>query len=358
MKSQEGRIPVTILTGFLGSGKTTLLNNILTEEHGHKIAVIINEFGKIGIDGDLVVKDEDSVLELANGCLCCTVKGDLTKIVEDLIESGQEFEHLMIETTGIANPAPVAEVFHFDPRIKNKFYMNGIVTLVDSVNVDKHLDDNDECYKQIAFADLLLINKIDKVDEARLNDIKKIVQLVNPMAEQIRCSHAQIDISKILNVVSLHEKMMRDEHREINEHDHEHHGHEHHHHGHDHHHGHEHSHEHDHDHDSDVQHGHAHNSPIESLSISLPGEFNQAELRYWLGTLLFDRSDTIYRMKGIINVQGRNEKLIFQSVHRLFEDAVGDPWKDDEERRSKIVFIGEKLDGKELKEGFSACLIN
>ena len=323
MKSQEGKIPVTILTGFLGSGKTTLLNNILTEEHGHKIAVIINEFGEIGIDGDLVIKDDDSVLELANGCLCCTVKGDLTKIVLDLIKRGQEFEHLVIETTGIANPAPVAEVFYFDPLINTKFYVNGIVTLVDSVNVDKHLDDNEECYKQIAFADLLLINKTDKVDEARLQDIKKIVELVNPMAEQIRCSQAQVDISKILNVESLHEKLMNEE-AETKEPEH--------------------------------HHGHEHNSPIVSLSISVQGKINQAKLRYWLGTLLFDKSDTVYRMKGIINVADRKEKLIFQSVHRLFEDKVGPEWKDDEERLSKIVFIGENLNKQELTDGFMATV--
>ncbi len=325
MKLQKGKIPVTILTGFLGSGKTTLLNNILTEEHGHKIAVIINEFGEIGIDGDLVIKDEDSVLELANGCLCCTVKGDLTKIVQDLIKSGQDFEHLMIETTGIANPAPVAEVFYFDPTINDKFFVNGIVTLVDSVNVDKHLDDNDECYKQIAFADLLLVNKTDKVDQARLKDINKLVKLVNPMAEQIQCSHARIDISKILNVESLHERMLKEDHVK------DHHDHEH-------------------------KHGHKHDSPIESLSISVKGAFNQATLRYWLSTLLFDRSDTVYRMKGIIHVAGREEKLIFQSVHRLFEDAIGEKWKADEEKISKIVFIGEKLDKEELQKGFTDCL--
>ena len=321
MKLQKGKIPVTILTGFLGSGKTTLLNNILTEEHGRKIAVIINEFGEIGIDGDLVIKDEDSVLELANGCLCCTVKGDLTKIVIDLIKSGRKFEHLMIETTGIANPAPVAEVFYFDPLINNKFFVNGIVTLVDSVNVDKHLDDNDECYKQIAFADLLLINKTDLVDEDRLKDIYKIVRLVNPMARQIPCSKALVDISLILNVESLHERMLKEDPEEVHH-----------------------------------EHGHEHNSPIESLSISLSGAFNQAQLRYWLSTLLFDRSDTIYRMKGIIHVAGREEKLIFQSVHRLFEDAIGEKWQEGEEKVSKIVFIGENLDKEELRNGFNSCL--
>jgi len=332
MKSQEGKIPVTILTGFLGSGKTTLLNNILTEEHGHKIAVIINEFGEIGIDGDLVVKDEDSILELANGCLCCTVKGDLTKIVLDLIKSGQEFEHLMIETTGIANPAPVAEVFYFDRFINDKFFVNGIVTLVDAVNVDKHLDDNDECYKQIAFADLLLINKIDLVDEERLNDINKIVKLVNPMAEQIRCSQSNVEIRKILSVESIHERMLREDHIEDDQdHNHHHHDHEHH-------------------------HGHEHDSPIESMSISLKGAFNQPNLRYWLSTLLFDKSDTIYRMKGIIHIADRQEKMIFQSVHRLFEDAIGEKWKDDEEKVSKIVFIGENLNREELRSGFSSCL--
>lgn len=329
MKTQKGKIPVTVLTGFLGSGKTTLLNNILTKEHGHKIAVIINEFGEIGIDGDLVIKDEDSVLELANGCLCCTVKGDLTKIVLDLIKSGKEFEHLVIETTGIANPAPVAEVFYFDPMINSKFYVNGIITLVDSVNVDKHLDDNEECYKQIAFADLILVNKTDLVDEDRLKDIDKIVKLVNPMAEQIRCSQAIVDVFRILNVESLHERLLSEESGESKVHN-EHHEH----------------------------HGHDHDSPIMSLSISVKGKINQAKLRYWLGTLLFDKSDTVYRMKGIINVADRKEKLIFQSVHRLFEDKVGPVWKDNEERISKIVFIGENLDKKELTDGFMESVEN
>lgn len=324
MKVQEGKIPATIITGFLGSGKTTLLNNILTEKHGHKIAVIINEFGEIGIDGDLVVKDDDSILELNNGCLCCAVKNDLTKIILDLTKKGREFEHLIIETTGIANPAPVAEVFYLDPLINNKFYVNGIVTLVDAVNVDKHLDDNEECYKQIAFADLLLINKTDKVDEARLRDIKKIVKLVNPMAKQISCSQAKVDLTNILNVESLHDKLMSED-FEQQEPSHHHHGHE-------------------------------HDSPIVSLSLSIPGKINQAKLRYWLGTLLFDKSDTVYRMKGIINVADRQEKLIFQSVHRLFEDQIGPEWKDDEKRISKIVFIGENLDKQELTKGFLATI--
>ncbi len=329
MKAQSGKIPVTILTGFLGAGKTTLLNYILTAEHGHKIAVIINEFGEIGIDGDLVVKDENSVLELSNGCLCCTVKGDLTKIVLDLIKTKKDFEHLIIETTGIANPAPVAEVFYFDPFINPKFYVNGIVTLIDAVNVDKHLDDNDECYKQIAFADMILVNKIDLVDETRLEKLQKIINLVNPMAPQIRCRNGIVDISKILHIESLHEKLLNEE--NFSEHDNSKEAH---------------------------HHGHSHQSPITSLSISVKGKINQAKLRYWLGTLLFDRSDTIYRMKGIINVADRKEKLIFQSVHRLFEDKIGQAWRENEERISKIVFIGVNLNKQELRDGFFATVEN
>ncbi|NQZ59683.1 MAG: GTP-binding protein, partial [Lentisphaeraceae bacterium] len=154
MKKQDNKIPVTIVSGFLGAGKTTLLNHILTAEHGHRIAVVVNELGEIGIDGDLIVKDQDSVLELANGCLCCTVKGDLTRIVLDLIKQQGKFDHLLIETTGIADPAPVAEVFYFDPLINDRFYVDGLITMVDCVNLEKQLDTNQVCYRQISFADL------------------------------------------------------------------------------------------------------------------------------------------------------------------------------------------------------------
>jgi G3E family GTPase len=323
MRKQQDKFPVTIITGFLGAGKTTLLNHILTVEHGHRIAVIINEFGEIGIDGDLVVKDEGSVLELANGCLCCTVKGDLTKIILDLLKKQDSFDHIIIETTGIANPAPVAEVFYFDPLINSKFYVDGIVTVIDAVNVEKHLEDNDECYKQIAFADLILMNKVDLVDEDELTKTKEITTLVNPLAKAIDCSHANVDINEILNLSSFHEKPIQSSQS----------------------------------HESDKHHGHNHKSPIESLSLEVPGAVNQATFRYWLSTLIFDKSDIIYRMKGIINVADRKEKLIFQSVHRLFEDKLGPEWQADEERKSKIVFIGEKLNRQELIDGFNSCLV-
>jgi G3E family GTPase len=325
MRKQQDKLPVTIITGFLGAGKTTLLNHILTIEHGHRIAVIINEFGEIGIDGDLVIKDEGSILELANGCLCCTVKGDLTKIILDLLKKQDSFDHIIIETTGIANPAPVAEVFYFDPLINSKFYVDGIVTVIDAVNVEKHLEDNDECYKQIAFADLILINKVDLVDESHLLQTKKLTALVNPLAKTIDCSHANVDIDEILNQSSLNEKPLKSHDSQ--------------------------------EHDNHHEHGHNHKSPIESLSLDVPGAVNQATFRYWLSTLIFDKSDVIYRMKGIINVADRKEKLIFQSVHRLFEDKLGPEWQVDEEKKSKIVFIGEKLNRQELIDGFNSCLV-
>jgi G3E family GTPase len=321
VRKQQDKFPVTIITGFLGAGKTTLLNHILTAEHGHRIAVIVNELGEIGIDGELVVKDEGSILELSNGCLCCTVKGDLTKIILDLLKKKDSFDHVIIETTGIANPAPVAEVFYFDPHINNSFYVDGIVTVIDAFNVEQHLEENDECYKQISFADLILLNKTDLVDEKLLSKTKSLVSLINPLVKTIDCQHSKIDVQEILNLCSFHEKPLDD------------------------------------DIPDEKHHGHNHKTTIQSISLKIHGAVNQATFRYWLSTLIFDKSDVIYRMKGIINVDGRNEKLVFQSVHRLFEDKLGANWLEQEERFSKIVFIGENLNKQELTDGFNSCLV-
>jgi G3E family GTPase len=326
MKAQSGKTPVTIVTGFLGAGKTTLINHILSADHGHKIAVIVNEFGKIGIDGDLIIKDENSILELSNGCLCCTIIGDLTQIIVNLQKSGKDFDYLLIETTGIANPAPVAEVFYFDPRINNQYFVDGIVTVVDTINLEMDLEDNEECYKQIAYADMFIFNKVDIAKVEQIKKTKQLVNLVNPISNVLEASHGQVDVAKILNLGSQKNKQL-----ELNEN----------------------THTHDHDH----RHGHKHNSPIESESIVLEGEMEQGTLRYWLSTLIFDRSDFIYRMKGIINVAGSDEKLVFQSVHRLFEDGRGGKWQTGEKRLNKIVFIGEKLDRQELLDGLTSCLV-
>jgi G3E family GTPase len=325
MKKQPGQIPVTVITGFLGSGKTTLLNHILTADHGQKIAVIVNEFGEIGIDGELIVKDDNSILELSNGCLCCTVKGDLTKIAMDLLKRKDQFDRIVIETTGIANPAPVAEVFYFDPYIKGKFYVDGIVTMVDSVNLQKHLEDNEECYKQIAFADLLLVNKVDLIDKEQRQKVAKLLSIVNPLSRTIDCSFGGIDVTEILNLCSFHDQPLQDTLTE--------------------------------DHTHSSHHGHNHNSPVESLSIEIEADVNEGLFRYWLSTLIFDRSDILYRMKGIISVKGKKEKLVFQSVHRLFEDKAGKPWAENETRTCKIVFIGENLNKKELMDGFNSTLL-
>lgn len=326
MKSQQGKTPVTIVTGFLGSGKTTLINHILSSDHGYKIAVIVNEFGEIGIDGDLIVKDEDSILELSNGCLCCAMIGDLTKIVLDLKKNDKDFDYLLIETTGIANPAPVAEVFYFDHRISSEFYVDGIITVVDPINIEIDIEDNEECYKQIAYADMFIFNKSDIATDEQKSKAKSLVKLVNPITRFSDAEHGKVDIAKILGIGSRQNKEISLD----NKHEEEHHEGVHHH----------------------------HSSPVDSESIVLKGAMNQGKLRYWLSTLIFDRADFIYRMKGIINVSGSDEKLIFQSVHRLFEDGLGGKWQESEERINKIVFIGENLDRNELIEGMTSCLVN
>ena len=330
MRKQPGQIPVTVITGFLGSGKTTLLNHILTANHGQRIAVIVNEFGEVGIDGDLIVKDDNSVLEMNNGCLCCTVRGDLTRIALDLLKRRDQFDRIVIETTGIANPAPVAEVFYFDPYVKGKFYVDGIVTLVDAINLEKHLEDNEECYKQVAYADLILLNKTDIANQETLEKTKKLIEMVNPLPRIINCSFGKIDVNEILNLCSFHDQPLEDSLIEENKHKHEHESH----------------------------HGHNHNNAVESLSIEIEGEVDEGLFRYWLSTLIFDRSDVIYRMKGIISVKNKDHKLVFQSVHRLFEDKTGSSWGESEKRLSKIVFIGEKLDKEELTKGFRSTFLH
>ena len=337
-------IPVTVITGFLGAGKTTLLNRILTENHGKRIAVIENEFGEIGIDHQLVIQSDEEIFELNNGCICCRVRGDLIRILAKLRQRKDKFDVVLIETTGLADPGPVAQTFFTDEEVKESFKLDGIVTVVDAKHVGLHFDDTREVREQIGFADVILLNKTDLVSSAELEKIEARIRKMNPMAKVHRTANSDINLDKVLNVggfdlkraLELEPDFLKDA--------------EHHHHDHDHEcdencdHDHEHG-EHDHHHDEDVT----------SVGISSPGDLDEAKLSEWLGTLLRTKGQDIFRMKGILAVKGRDMRFVFQGVHMLMDGKPDRPWGKDE-RRNTLIFIGRNLDRKELNDGFKSCL--
>ena len=371
---EDDRIPITILTGFLGSGKTTLLNHILTQNHGKKIVVIENDFGEIDIDGDIVHREKsgnEDILLLNNGCLCCSVRGDLVNMVTNLYETRKgEFDHVVIETTGLANPAPIIQTFYLEPTLLDKFRVDGVVTLVDAKHADLHLDEVkpdgaiNEVLEQIAFADRIVLNKTDLVmEETELNGLYRRIRQINALAEIQKATKAKVPLDFTLGIggfdlVKVQEAVMGKEEEEDG------HGHLYNDHNHD---------EHGHTHDSmvdsgkidcnDPLHSHSyshshthHDDAVGSVSLILDGNIDMDKIIDWLGVLLNDRWETLFRMKGILSIEGCDERYVFQGVHALFEGLADRPWVEGEFRRSKLVFIGKDLVEKELAIGFAACL--
>lgn len=368
----EGQIPVTVLTGYLGSGKTTLLNRILTEDHGKRYAVIVNEFGEIGIDNDLIVETDEEIYEMNNGCICCTVRGDLVRVVENLTKRTGRFDAIIVETTGLADPVPVAQTFFMDDDVRSKTRLDAVVALVDAKHIGLRLKDSREAEDQIAFADVVLLNKTDLVSAEELARVEATVRAINPSAVIHRTERSAIRLDRVLGqgAFDLSRVLDQDPHfleeaaHAHDDHvcgpdcDHDHHGHDHHahdhgHHGHDHH-GHDHDHGHDHGH-----HHHGEVAPIHDVtvtSVSLRGgELDQNRFFPWIQNLTQTEGPNILRLKGIIAFKGDPDRYVIQGVHMIIEGDHQRPWREGEARESRLVFIGRELDAKRLEEEFRSC---
>ncbi len=344
------KIPVTVLTGYLGAGKTTLLNRILSEPHGQKFAVIVNEFGEIGIDGDLVVGADEEVFEMNNGCICCTVRGDLVRIIDGLMRRKGKFDGIIVETTGLADPAPVAQTFFVDENVGRKTRLDAVVTVADAKWLKDRLKDAPEAKNQIAFADVILLNKTDLVSAAELSDVEARIRGINPYARLHKTQRCAIALPEVLgrNAFDLDRILdLEPDFLETGEHHH-----------------HDHSHEHDHDHHHDhAHHDHAHggvkhyhDEDMQSVSITLDQPLNPDKFFPWVQALVQKEGPSILRCKGIISFKDDNDRFVLQGVHMILDGDHQRPWKDGEKRVSRMVFIGRKLPVEAITEGFAGCV--
>jgi len=318
----QAQVPVTVLTGYLGAGKTTLLNRILSEQHGKKYAVIVNEFGELGVDNDLVVNADEEVFEMNNGCICCTVRGDLIRIIEGLMKRKEKFDGILVETTGLADPGPVAQTFFTDEDVKARTRLDAIVTVVDAKHFLTQLAQGDEAEEQVAFADVILLNKTDLVSEADLETVEAKIHAINPLAKIHRTQKSEIELGAILDKGAFDLNRILEFEPDFLEHGH------------------------DHDHEEEVT----------SLSVTADKPVDPEKFQKWMGALLQLRGGDIFRSKGILAIDGAPRRYVFQGVHMMMDSDWGSAWKNGEQRSSKLVFIGRNLDGDNLRRGFKDCL--
>lgn len=353
-QSAPTKIPVTVLTGYLGAGKTTLLNRILSEDHGKRYAVIVNEFGEIGIDNDLIVGADEEVFEMNNGCVCCTVRGDLIRVLSGLMKRKGGFDAIIIETTGLADPGPVAQTFFVDEDVKARTRLDSVTTVVDAKHVLLRLSDSKEAREQIAFADQIVLNKTDLVSEDDLRMLEARLRRLNPLAPIHRAQRSNVPLDTILGrggfdldrIVSIEPEFLNPAHGEAGHVHDEHCDHDH---GHDHHH-HDHGHDHGHAKASDI-----HDDDIRGISLRLDRPLDGGKITNWLNDVLATQGPDILRAKGIIDVAGDERRLVFQAVHMILEGDFQRPWNATDERHSRLVFIGRDLDEAKLRKGFEAC---
>ncbi|HEY1092907.1 MAG TPA: GTP-binding protein [Burkholderiaceae bacterium] len=355
----SGLIPVTILTGFLGAGKTTLLKRVLSEAHGQKIAVIENEFGEENIDTDILVSDTtEQIIQMSNGCVCCTIREDLRTTLADLAakkRAGElDFERVVIETTGLADPGPVAQTFFIDDEIAEAYLLDSILTLVDAKHADTQLDERQEARRQVGFADQIFISKSELVDAASLDALTHRLKHMNPRAPQQRVHFGEVNIKDVFDQrgFNLNAKLEIDpEFLKADEHDHHEHDHAH---GHDH--GHEH-HDHEHGEHCDHPHHHHHDDDVKSFVFRSERAFNPAKLEDFLGAIVQVYGPKMLRYKGVLYMKGSDKKVIFQGVHQLMGSDLGPKWLPGEQKLSKMVFIGIDLPREILLQGLEGCLV-
>jgi G3E family GTPase len=339
----KDRIPVTVLTGYLGAGKTTLLNRILSEPHGKRYAVIVNEFGEIGIDNDLIVGADEEVFEMNNGCICCTVRGDLIRIIDGLMRRKGKFDAIIVETTGLADPAPVAQTFFVDENVGKNARLDAVVTVADAKWLRDRLRDAPEAKNQIAFADVILINKTDLVSDAELREVEARIRGINPYAKLHRTQRAQIALNEVLgrNAFDL-ERILDIEPEFLHADDHDH----------DHHHGHDHAHDHAHSHGLK----HYHDEEMQSISLSIDRPLDPDKFFPFIQNLVQVEGPNILRSKGILSLRDDPQRFVFQGVHMMLDGDHQREWKDGEARTSRVVFIGRNLPEEKIRKGFESCV--
>ena len=364
--SAAEKIPVTVLTGYLGAGKTTLLNRILSEPHGKKYAVIVNEFGEVGIDNELVVDADEEVFEMNNGCICCTVRGDLIRIIEGLMKRRGKFDAIIVETTGLADPAPVAQTFFVDEDVQAKSRLDAVVTVADARWLSDRLKDAPEAKSQIAFADVIVLNKTDLVSAAELAEVEARIRAINPYAKLHRTQRCQVPLDAVLGrnafdldrILELEPAFLETEDHECAGENCDHAGHDHTSHAHDHH-AHDH-HAHDHGHAHHAAHGHGgakhyHDEDMHSLSLTIEGDVDPEKFLPWVQDYTQREGASILRSKGILAFKGEPRRFVYQGVHMMMDGDLQREWKAGEKRVSRIVFIGRKLKEDEIRQGFLAC---